>query len=170
MPLTDKIGILTNKMRKNSADNVISERNGVLRRRSVPEFGPPADGRHNVRPRREPIPKRSLAFNGKIEKLGTSDDVAESTGSYWFSGRNVRKSRPFECNGLDDFQGGWSPKKRGVPKNAGISDDVYENKGQKKCLREHPTMFMKTHDLAFYPTMLMKIQPVNLEKDNMDWS
>jgi hypothetical protein len=88
---------------------------GVPRRKSVHQFSPDASGRHNVSPRREPIPKRSLAFNGKIEKLGTSDDVAESTGSYWFSGRNVRKSRPFECNGLRDFKGGWSPKKKGGP-------------------------------------------------------
>ena len=81
---------------------------------------------------RPPESKSLLAFNGKIEKLGISDDVAESKESYWFSGRNVRKSRPFECNGLHDFKGGWSPKKRGVPKNAGISDDMYENKGPMK--------------------------------------
>jgi len=46
-------------------------------------------------------------------------------------------------------EGNWRPKKRGLPKNAGISDDVYENKGQKKCLREYPTMSMKINDLAF---------------------
>jgi hypothetical protein len=26
---------------------------------------------------------------------------------------------------------------------------VYENKGQKKCLREYPKMFLKINDLAF---------------------
>ena len=134
MPLTDKIGILTNKMRKNSADNVISERNGVLRRRSVPEFGPPADGRHNVRPRREPIPKRSLAFNGKIEKLGTSDDVAESTGSYWFSGRNVRKIRPFECNDLAISRAVGARKKGGSPKMQGHPTICMKIKGKKNLI------------------------------------
>ena len=159
--LTEKSAFVTNKMRKNSVNNIIPALTSVLSRKSVHEFSPPADGRHNVRPRREPIPKRSLAFNGKIEKLGISDDVPESKGSYWFSGRNVRKSRPFECNGLRDFKGGWSPKKRGVPKNAGISDDMYENKGQKNSDRGYPTMFMKTGNLTVLSDDIDENKPLN---------
>jgi hypothetical protein len=106
-------------------------------------------------------PRLFWHFNGNIEKLGISDDVPESEGSYWFSGRNVRKSRPFECNGLHDFKGGWSPKKRGVPKNAGISDDMYENKGQKNSYRGYPTMFMKTSNLTVLSDDIDENKPLN---------
>ena len=117
MLLTAKTSVLTNKIRKNAPDNSQEgPRSEVRGRKSVHEFCPPADGRHHVRPRREAIPKRSLAFNGNIDDIGTSDDVAESKGSYWFCGINVRKSRPCECNGLHDFKGGWSPKKEGLQK------------------------------------------------------
>ncbi len=61
-----------------------------------------------------------------------SNDVPENNGSYGILGTYVRKGRPFEYNGLRDFTGGWTPEKSGVPKNAGISNDVYENKGRKK--------------------------------------
>ena len=44
------------------------------------------------------------------------------------------KASPLNAMAYTVLKGGWSPKKRGVPKNAGISDDMYENKGQKKFL------------------------------------
>jgi hypothetical protein len=81
------------------------------------------------------------------EVTGASDDVIQNTGSYGFLGRCVREYRPFECCGLGDFKGAENMKKRGVPKNAGISDDIYENKGQKNGFRRYPTMFMKTSNL-----------------------
>jgi hypothetical protein len=48
MTVTDKNGILTNKMRKNSVDNIISALTRVLSWKFVHEFGASADGRHNV--------------------------------------------------------------------------------------------------------------------------
>ena len=138
---------------------------------------PRAAGRAGLKARRREYAKGDLLDfrvarrpTGNCAKPGISDDVSENKDGYGCFGKYVRELSLFKYNGLCAFRGDLEAKKRGVPKNAGISDDVYENKGQKKCLREHPTMFMKTHDLAFYPTMLMKIQPVNLEKDNMDWS
>jgi hypothetical protein len=38
-------------------------------------------------------------------------------------------------------------KKRGDPKNEGMSNDVYENKGPEISLCELETMLMKTKDL-----------------------
>jgi len=48
MPLTDKTGIVTNKVRKNSVNNIISTPNSVPSWKSVHAFSPSADGRHNV--------------------------------------------------------------------------------------------------------------------------
>ena len=57
-------------------------------------------------------------------------------------------SDPLNAVAYTVLKGGWSPKKRGVPKNAGISDDVYENKGQKNSDRGYPTIYMKTGNLT----------------------
>ena len=60
----------------------------------------------------------------------------------------AEKAGPLNAMAYMILRGGWSPKKRGVPKNAGTSDDMYENKGQKNSDRGHPTMFMKTSNLT----------------------
>jgi hypothetical protein len=57
------------------------------------------------------------------------------------------KASPLNAMAYTVLKGGWSPKKRGVPKNAGISDDMYENKGQKNSDRRYPTIYMKTGNL-----------------------
>jgi hypothetical protein len=51
-----------------------------------------------------------------------------------FLAEMAEKSDPLNAIAYTVLKGGWSPKKRGVPKNAGISHDMYENKGQKKFL------------------------------------
>ena len=38
-------------------------------------------------------------------------------------------------------------KKKGAPKNGGSSNDVYENKGQKKSPADGLSMYMKARDL-----------------------
>ena len=50
MPLTNKIGILTNKMRKNLAENIISALTRVLSWKFAHESSPSAEGRNNVAP------------------------------------------------------------------------------------------------------------------------
>jgi hypothetical protein len=45
-----------------------------------------------------------------------SNDVPENKGGYEVLGTYVRKSRPFECNGLRDFKGVGTRKRGGPPK------------------------------------------------------
>jgi len=70
-------------------------------------------------------------------------------------------SDPLNAVAYTVLKGGWSPKKRGVPKNAGISDDMYENKGQKNSCRGYPTMFMKTGDLTVISDDIDENKPLN---------
>jgi len=63
-----------------------------------------------------------------MEKLGVSDDVSQNKQLRGVSD-HLSKSERTEMKELSDFLGTKKGKNRGVPKNAGISDDVYENKG-----------------------------------------
>ena len=52
--------------------------------------------------------------------------------TYMLLAKNARKSMLLKNSCLLDGSGGRGKKKSGVPKNAGMSNDVYENKGQNK--------------------------------------
>ncbi len=52
-------------------------------------------------------------------------------------------------------------KKRGAPKNEGISNDVYENKGRKKGLPLPVNMLLKTSNLYSFVRMLLIIKMVS---------
>jgi hypothetical protein len=71
------------------------------------------------------------------------------------------KASPLNAMAYTVLKGGWSPKKRGVPKNAGISDDMYENKGQKNSDRGYPTIYMKTGNLIVLSDDVDENTPLN---------
>jgi hypothetical protein len=58
------------------------------------------------------------------------------------------KAGPLNAMAYAISRGVGAREKRGVPKNAGISDDMYENKGQKNSDRGYPTIYMKTGNLT----------------------
>jgi len=53
-------------------------------------------------------------------------------------------------------------KKRGTPENAGISRDVYENKGRKKSRRESLEMLMKIKKLYTFLEMFVQNKALNI--------
>ncbi len=66
-------------------------------------------------------------FNGNA-KNAVCIDIQENKGAYAFLTGAWSKINSFEISGLATLRG---PRKKGDPKNAGISVDVCENKGQK---------------------------------------
>jgi hypothetical protein len=58
-----------------------------------------------------------------------------------------RKSMSLKYKELVDSSGGRQGEKRVTPRNKGMSNDVYENKGQKILPVESLTMCMKTNKL-----------------------
>lgn len=67
-----------------------------------------------------------------LARPDVSNDVTERKETYMFFAKNDRKPKSLKYKCLLDLSGGESEEKSGVPKNAGISNDVYENKGQNK--------------------------------------
>jgi hypothetical protein len=99
---------------------------GVLRRKSVHQFSPDASGRHNVSPRREPIPKRSLTFNGKSRSLVHPTMLQKAKGVAGFLAEMSEKAGPLNAMTYTISRGVGTRKKAGPPKMPG-----------------HPTMCMK---------------------------
>jgi hypothetical protein len=72
----------------------------------------------------------------------------KAKGATGFVAEMSEKAGPLNAMGYMILRGVGARKKRGIPKNAGISDDIYENKEPKNCYRGYPTMFMKTSKLT----------------------
>ena len=71
------------------------------------------------------------------------------------------KAGPLNAMAYAISRGVGAREKRGVPKNAGISDDLCENKGQKNSYRGYPTMFMKTGNLTVPSDDIDENKPLN---------
>jgi len=71
------------------------------------------------------------------------------------------KAGPLNAMAYAISRGVGAREKRGVPKNAGISDDMYENKGQKNSDRGYPTIYMKTGNLTVLSDDMDENKPLN---------
>jgi len=87
--------------------------------------------------------------------------LQKAKGDAGFLAEMSEKAGPLNAMAYAISRGVGAREKRGVPKNAGISDDMYENKGQKNSDRGYPTIYMKTGNLTVLSDDMDENKPLN---------